>query len=459
MLQPQTTLNGQVDAADQVRWSLPTRIAFRLCFCYLLPCGMSCLFNYALSQSQFTPTPFWKSFSAHDPWQGILPWVCRHVFNVHKKIMIIPDADLLSGYLQRLFQLILSLVITAIWSLVDRKRLNYRTLYGWLTLYLRFALAIALFNYGWDKVFPLQFRAVTPLRLIRPIGDLSLEGMLWTFMAASNPYTIFSGTLEVLAGALLLVPRLEMLGALLSVAVLGNVVALNYAYDIRVKMFSTHLLLISIFLAAPVLLHMADWLILRHVPSPMVQARLSNQIWIERGARIAMVVLAMVLCILSFTTQRARYAKRQAASVAAQTLPLHGVWVVDSFSVQSAGSPSLLTAKLQQEYGIGPIDHWIYLSFDTPKKLRVGLKENALDSVDFALVLDKQTSTGKMELTNSLDPAWNASLALQQTGENLLNMQGTVNGIPISAKLHRREIPDFPLTQEKIQFIQPEPEN
>jgi uncharacterized membrane protein YphA (DoxX/SURF4 family) len=223
MLQPQTTLNGQVDAVDQVRWSLPTRIAFRLCFCYLLPCGMSCLFNYALSQSQFTPTPFWKSLSAHDPWQGILPWVCRHVFNVHKKIMIIPDADLLSGYLQRLFQLILSLVITAIWSLVDRKRLNYRTLYGWLTLYLRFALAIALFNYGWDKVFPLQFRAVTPLRLIRPIGDLSLEGMLWTFMAASNPYTIFSGTLEVLAGALLLVPRLEMLGALLSVAVLGNV--------------------------------------------------------------------------------------------------------------------------------------------------------------------------------------------------------------------------------------------
>ena len=48
-------------------------------------------------------------------------------------------------------------------------------------------------------------------------------------MAASKPYTIFSGSLEVLGGILLLVPRLADLGALICAAVLSNVFALNVA--------------------------------------------------------------------------------------------------------------------------------------------------------------------------------------------------------------------------------------
>jgi uncharacterized membrane protein len=35
-------------------------------------------------------------------------------------------------------------------------------------------------------------------------------------MAASTPYTVFSGAMEILAGLLLLVPRSETAGALLS---------------------------------------------------------------------------------------------------------------------------------------------------------------------------------------------------------------------------------------------------
>jgi hypothetical protein len=435
----------QIETDEEIRWSLPTRIAFRFCFCYLLLTGLSCIFIFA---EDFPGGEFWN------PWRAPLPWICSHIFNIQRKIYIDPESDYLSGYLQHLLELVLALGVTLVWSLLDLRRSSYRKLCAWFTLFLRFALAITLFSYGFDKVYPLQFHEVTPSRLMLPVGQLSREGLLWMFMASSAPYTIFCGVLEVLAGVFLLVPRMEMMGALLSVAVLGNVVALNLCYGVPVKLFSLHLLLISVFLASPAMLRIVNMLVLRRTVSPTDSPQLSHRRWVDRGARIGIVVLGAVLGVLDSAHLQRRYSELQAASVTAKALPFYGAWVVDTFSVLKDGPQSLFTRKLESEYRVGPgEDHWLGLSINSPKVMVIQLRSGVFDSVDFAL----DARTNEAQVSDSADPAWKAKLMLQQSGKDLLNLQGTVNGVPISATLHRVEISELPLVKGKFRFIRPDP--
>ena len=76
-------------------------------------------------------------------------------------------------------------------------------------------------------------------------------GLLWTFMGYSTVYTIFAGLGEVIGGAFLLFKRTRLIGSLIVIAIMSNVVMLNFAYDVPVKLFSTHLLLMAIFLTVP----------------------------------------------------------------------------------------------------------------------------------------------------------------------------------------------------------------
>jgi hypothetical protein len=70
-------------------------------------------------------------------------------------------------------------------------------------------------------------------------------------MGLSPGYMMFTGTIELIGGLLLFFPRTAVAGYLLVIAVLSNVVALNWFYNVPVKMFSTLLLLYALFLLAP----------------------------------------------------------------------------------------------------------------------------------------------------------------------------------------------------------------
>ncbi len=442
------------------QWSLITRVAFRFCFCYFFPLGISCFFIQADILHYFTGLAFWK-MDGFDPWKLALPWICSHIFHVQKKLYFYPDSDYLAGYLQHLCELLLALIITAVWSILDRNRPNYRRLYAWFTLYLRSMLAITLFGYGFDKVFPLQFGTMTPDRLAKPMGEMDMFNVLWTFMAASVPYTVFSGTLEVIAGVLLLLPRLEMLGAFLSVAVMSNVFLLNMDYGVPVKLFSSHLLLVSILLAAPGLVRLANLLVLRRTTAPIQPQCLSNNRWIHRGGRFGLAAFATIMGIVTFFSFRGHFKQLKAEAVKAQSMPYYGMWKVDTFIVpitNSSAPPSLFTPKLEKEYRVSPgTDHWEGLNFSAPNRMTILLRDGVTDGVDLSKQPDP--TTGQTQVTDSDDPTWKASLIFVPSGQDVLSIQGVVNGISIQAKYHKREVSKFPLTQEKFRWIQDDPAN
>jgi uncharacterized membrane protein YphA (DoxX/SURF4 family) len=122
---------------------------------------------------------------------------------------------------------------------------QHEVLGHWLRVYVRYVLAAAMLGYGMAKVFKSQFPAISDMRLMQPYGDSSPMALLWNFMGFSTAYTIFVGAAEVLGGLLLLFRRTATLGALVVIAVMSNIVMLNFCYDVPVKLYSVHLWLMA----------------------------------------------------------------------------------------------------------------------------------------------------------------------------------------------------------------------
>jgi hypothetical protein len=70
--------------------------------------------------------------------------------------------DNTNGYVELLCFLVLAMLATIVWTLLDRKRSDYRTLHEWLRIYVRYALGFTMLGYGMDKVLALQFNTSLP---------------------------------------------------------------------------------------------------------------------------------------------------------------------------------------------------------------------------------------------------------------------------------------------------------
>lgn len=454
-------MNGQT-GARQINWRSSTRIAFRFVFCYL---ALYCLYIFAGDQQFFHYLASGRlTDSFVDPfWHHVVPWVGKHILHLSTYITIFSynSGDTTYDYVLILCELFLAAVATVVWSLLDLKRPNYRVLHEWLRFVVRLALATALFTYGMDKLIPVQFGSLTLARLSQRVGDLSPFSMLWTFMAASKPYTIFSGFAEVLGGVLLLVPQLTTLGALITIGVMANVFALDMSYDVPVKLGSLHYLLMAMFLAAPEAQRLMNVFVLNRPAAPLVSVPLSNRRWINQSALIlsALVGIVCLAALAHFSLKR--YAEQNPP--ATDRSPLYGAWVVDEFSVSGddAGNPvpgdfarAFLTPKLAADMNVAPgQDRWTELIFETPATANIIFGNGFLDYVTLSLDPQKQTAS----IRDDGDLSWKCDFVYQRTGGQQLTLQGTINANPVTLKLHRSDDSKMILTSRGFHWINEHP--
>jgi hypothetical protein len=218
---------------------------------------------------------------------------------------------------------------TLVWSVLDRRRPNYITLYACLRLLVRFTLSFTMLSYGFAKVYPLQFRTPGLMQLTETYGEASPMGILWTFMGASVSYTKFCGLAEVLAGALLLFRRTTTLGALVAAGAMLNVAALNFSYDVPVKLYSTHLVLMSLFLIAPDVGALVRFFVLRE-PARLEGVSLPR--FERHWLRIAAIAFqALVICSISYNKIWGGYQSvKMYEGTYFKNAPIYGVWNADS---------------------------------------------------------------------------------------------------------------------------------
>jgi len=411
------------------RWHPFTRTGFRFAFVYLL------LFNLPFPLNAF---PYVDKIGEwyNAIWNWMVPRVARAVFHREIDPVFNGSGDRTFDYVLVACLLLTALVITVIWTILDRKRLSYPTLYRWLNVYVRFSLGAVMIGYGAYKVISSQFPPPTLDRLMQPYGDSSPMGLLWTFMGASEAYTMFVGAAEMIAGILLFPRKTSMLGALMSAGVLSNIVALNFSYDVPVKLYSSHLLAMAVFLLLPELRRLANFFILnRPADCVTVQPLFRRSFW-HRGA---LVLSSLFLIAVVGTSLYQSYAQRR--DFIALRSPLYGVWDVEEF-------------KLAQPTPTASAASWRRMVFDSPGRVAV---QTATNHERFGLQLDQEKRT--LTLRKRDDPGWNTVLTYERASPDVITLAGTLNGSEMTARLHRSEERKFLLTNRGFHWINEVPFN
>lgn len=327
-----------------------------------------------------------------------------------------------------------ALVAAIVWSAVAKAR-RYDALHHGLRIAMRYTVGLAMIAYGLSKVVKSQFPDLTLEQLITPFGHASPMGLLWTFMGYSTAYNFFAGMAE-LTGVLLLFRRTTTLGALLVSAAMANVVMLNYTYDVPVKLFSTHLLLMSLFLALPQARRLADVFIFHRPVEPEAIVPLgTNPKWL-RFRRIAKPVVIGLFTVLTSAVVVINFISRHAPK---QYGPLYGVYDVEQMHRAGVDVPA------------GPA-RWHRVLFDRYSQMTVVLDNDSLrrftarvDTVKGAVFLGAQTGNEQWTLRYSRTP------------DSILTLTGSAGDGPVDLRLRYRDPNSFLLVSRGFHWVSPTP--
>lgn len=307
---------------EPVYWSALKKAGFRFALIFLLS------FIFFNSNGAY-PNPIVGLLT--DTQHRFVIWFAKHVLNLARPITAFTggSGDTRYDYIMLLLIFTLSLIAAIIWTLLDRKARNYSKLYYWLTVIVRFYLGIMMLEYGFVKVIKLQFPTPSLVRLSQPYGDSSPMGLAWTYIGYSAGFNYFAGIAEVACGLLLLFRRTSLLGALLGVVVAGNIMVINYCFDVPVKLLSTALVVMSMFL----LLSDAERLInVFFLNKTALPASLSPHRFKKQWKNITLVVIKYLIIIYVLAGNITSDIKM--ASLYGEKAPkplLYGIYNVESF--------------------------------------------------------------------------------------------------------------------------------
>lgn len=419
---------------SQVYWRPWARIVFRFVFSYL---ALYCLnvFAFVAQIVKYSFTGRFADTSYDLLWHHIVPWVGSHILHLATPITVFSNSSGDTTYDNVLvfFELFLAAVASIVWSVLDRKRTEYRKLHEWLRFVVRLALLSQMLIYGMDKLIPVQFGALTLGRLATRVGDLTPFHLLWTFMAASKPYTIFCGAAEVFAGLLLAFPQFTTLGALIAMADMANVFALDMSYDVPVKLGALHYLLMALFLIAPETRRLMNVFVFNRLAAPRGTVPLSSQRWVGRTAQLFLAFAAVFLLSILTHESLTRYARQNPPETTPRPA-LYGLWQVDQFNTSASSFSPLFTAKLASDMRIGPgDDQWVEVIVDSGPAADIRLGNGVLDSVTVKL----DTSKNTLLIGDNADENWHCDFVYQLTRDGQLTFQGRINGSAATIKLHR----------------------
>lgn len=318
-----------------VEWSVARRIGFR----FAIALGALLVFPFPL---YLIPKLDWLTSACGKAVTWATLWFATAVLG-----LATPSAeetgsgDSLYYYVQLLLFVVLAALVTAVWSVVDRRRRSYPRLAAAARVVLRYYLAYMMVDYGVSKILKSQFYDLAPGVLHQRLGETPPMKLLWAFMGYSLPYTVFAGLAETVGGVLLLWRRTTMAGAVLVIAVMTNVVLLNLCYDVPVKLFSMQLLVIAVILALPDARRLLAALLGRAVGEVAPPPRGSSR---RERARAVAKLLFIALVTFGLITH---YVGRPGASD--HRHELYGNWIVDRFVIDGVEHPPLTTDPVRWE--------------------------------------------------------------------------------------------------------------
>jgi hypothetical protein len=161
-----------------------------------------------------------------------------------------PKKSFLADYADWGIALLIGLAGGTIWTLLDRKRTEYRLLYYWIRVIVRYRAGIGIIGFGFTKLFPTQMPYPSLGLLNTNFGDFTAQKIYWLSVGIVPWYQVFGGVVEIAAGAMLFFRKTTTFGAILLVAALGDITFVNYAYDGGVHVYAFYFVFLGLFLLA-----------------------------------------------------------------------------------------------------------------------------------------------------------------------------------------------------------------
>jgi hypothetical protein len=444
-----TALGEMEETAERIHWGLATRISFRFAFAYL---G---LYTLTFPAGFFLPYTNWLLIKVFQFWYKAVPWFALHVLHFRLPISteFMPplergSGDTLYDWVQIVLILVVAVLATVIWSVWDRKRKNYVTLHKWFRLWVRFSLLLTMLVYGASKAIPNQMGPPDLMKLLETYGKSSLMGILWTSIGASTSYTIFAGCVELLGGILLIFPRTTLAGGLVSAAAMAQVFMLNMCYDVPVKIFSFHSILLALFIVAPDVPRLLNILALNHPVGPSTIPPLFRRRWVNWIAVALQVVLGFYILGKQLKDEAATHKEYYGVPKS----PFYGIWDVENFFIDGQERPPLLTDR----------ERWRRVVMDYPTSILIQnmtedfSKDFYMNFRGYGMKLDMPNK--KFTLKKGRDSA-PENFSYEQPSPDELVWDGTLQGHKIHAELHRLDMSDFLLVSRGFHWVQEEPFN
>lgn len=224
------------------RWTETQKVAFRIAFVFFIAMSMP-------------NDPSWYKNALS------LDWLHLHYRDLYDLARFGSGLNLfgnrlfgspLNGYAIWVITLLFAIGVGGIWTAIVRVRkaepLNYERLYYWLRVVVRYRAGIGIIGFGFTKLLPTQLPYPSLGLLNTNFGDLTLQKVYWLSVGIVPWYEVFTGVVEVAAGALLFFRATTFWGAVLLFGALADIVWVNFAYDGGVHVYSSYFVLLAGFL-------------------------------------------------------------------------------------------------------------------------------------------------------------------------------------------------------------------
>ena len=272
---------------ENVRWPIWKKIIFRFFFSFLF-----------LEIAPVTWLDAIPGVSLVTQYYGkLMDWIViqANALFFHIRPVLVPEngsGDTSMGWARLWTYLCIAVVVTLIWSVLDKKRPNYIHLNYGLCLFSRYYIILVALSYGIIKLFGQQMNFPNLHQMATPLGDILPMRLSWFFIGYSRTYQFFSGAMEVVVALLLLYRRTISLGVLVATGVFLNVMMLNLSYDIPVKIFSMQMEFTCLFLLVNESGRLINFFILN---KPAPEGKIYHFGYTKKWMRVSRVVLKCII--------------------------------------------------------------------------------------------------------------------------------------------------------------------
>lgn len=422
------------------RWNPLTRILFRFGFVYL---GLFCVLFPQILVS--FAGPFYGSIpdDSVQRWgefpSPVVEWVGRTVFDADAVLRLDSGSgDQVFFFVLVFCIFVVAVVATALWTILDRRRPEYRRLAGWFLLFIRLCLASQMLLYGFAKAIPTQMPEPSLVALLQPYGNFTPMAVLWSQVGSSPVYEILLGLAEITGGLLLLLPRTALAGVLLSLVSMAQVWVLNMTYDVPVKLLSFHLLLLCLVLLVPDAKRLFAVL-----TGGAAGPSTAPQPFRGRAATIAAVVQVALAVWLAIGFAMVGMKGWEEWGPGRPKSELYGIWTVDEFTRDGVPVPLLTTDETL----------WQRVVFEDPGAIYVQRMDDSLQPVP--AMVDGSAHTVTLKTEEAAEPM--ANFTFERPAPDRLLLTGVMDGKPVTMSLSLMDADRFPLRQDGFHLVQDYP--